>query len=177
MKKFILGCASLFLAGGLMAADLEATVVDSEMGGSTGEIDLNITGGVAPFVVDWVGPAGFTSSDEDLSGLAPGVYTVTVTDTYCGTATLEVEVIEDDNSSLAEEEPDFTLSIYPNPTAGILFLKSNKVIDVVVYNVVGERVMAAQNVQQIDLSNQPAGIYMVQVSSEAGTITRKVTLQ
>ena len=177
MKKVILGVFSFFLiAGGTFAADLEATVVDSDPGASTGEIDLMVNGGVAPFVYDWTGPGGFTSGDQDLSGLLAGTYVVTVTDQYCGIATLEIEVTNGVHSSI-EEQTTFELSVYPNPTAGLLYLVSTEVIDVVVYNVVGERILAATNVKQIDLSGQPSGIYMIQVSSSKGVLTRKVTLQ
>lgn len=176
MKKVVFGILSLFLGMGTMAADLEAVIVDSDPGESTGEIDLTVSGGVAPFVYNWTGPGGFSSTDEDLTGLVAGTYTVTVTDNYCGIAVLEVEVTNGVHTSI-DENPKFELSVYPNPTTGVVFLRSNEVIDVVVYNVVGERVMAANNVKQIDLSDQPRGIYMIQVSSDKGIITRKVTLQ
>ena len=48
---------------------------------STATIDLDITGGTAPYDVLWNLPGLETSTDEDLSDLAPGTYSVTVTDT------------------------------------------------------------------------------------------------
>ncbi|MCA1762008.1 MAG: gliding motility-associated C-terminal domain-containing protein [Flavobacteriales bacterium] len=47
---------------------------------STATIDLEISGGTAPYSVLWDLPGLDTSTDEDLSDLAPGVYAVTVTD-------------------------------------------------------------------------------------------------
>ena len=38
------------------------------------------SGGVQPYSYAWTGPNSFTSSSPDLSGLAPGIYTLTVTD-------------------------------------------------------------------------------------------------
>ncbi len=46
---------------------------------ANGEIDLTVTGGVAPFNIAWTGPDGFTSNAEDLTGLVSGDYSVTVT--------------------------------------------------------------------------------------------------
>ncbi len=39
-------------------------------------------GGVPPFTYHWTGPAGFASSNKDITGLEPGTYSVTVTDGY-----------------------------------------------------------------------------------------------
>lgn len=47
---------------------------------STATIDLEITGGTAPYDILWNLPGLDTSTDEDLSNLAPGTYSVTVTD-------------------------------------------------------------------------------------------------
>ncbi len=49
-------------------------------GASDGSINLIVNGGAAPVSISWTGPDGFTSSDEDLSGLPFGEYCVTVTD-------------------------------------------------------------------------------------------------
>lgn len=177
MKKSVLGIlAVVCLTGGVFGADLEAAVVDALPGESTGEIDLVVNGGVSPYVYSWTGPGGFTSSDEDLFDLAPGTYTVTVTDLYCGTATLNVVVDEVDNSSIDEEKEVFELSVFPNPTSGMVYLTSNTALDVVVFNIVGERVFSAQNITQFDLTGNPVGIYMIQVSSDYGVVTRKITL-
>lgn len=49
-------------------------------GDSTATIDLEISGGTAPYTILWNLPGLETSTDEDLSDLAPGTYSVTVTD-------------------------------------------------------------------------------------------------
>ncbi|NNG27158.1 MAG: hypothetical protein HKM87_06500, partial [Ignavibacteriaceae bacterium] len=43
-------------------------------------IDLDAVGGLAPYSYEWEGPNGFTSTDEDLFEVAPGIYDVTITD-------------------------------------------------------------------------------------------------
>jgi gliding motility-associated-like protein len=48
--------------------------------GSTGEISINPTGGLAPFTFDWSGPNGFVSNQSNISNLNSGEYTLTLTD-------------------------------------------------------------------------------------------------
>lgn len=45
-----------------------------------GSIDVNATGGTAPYTVTWTGPAGYTGSGETITGLAPGTYDGVLTD-------------------------------------------------------------------------------------------------
>lgn len=52
-------------------------------GQSNGAINLSTSGGVAPYTYSWSGPNGFTASTQDITGLAAGTYTVTVTDAAC----------------------------------------------------------------------------------------------
>ena len=51
-------------------------------GFNTGEIDLQIGQGTGtpPYHYEWTGPNGFTSTNEDLDSLSPGVYNLVVTD-------------------------------------------------------------------------------------------------
>ncbi len=45
-----------------------------------GSIDLNVSGGTAPFNFEWTGPDGFSSTTEDIANLFTGNYSVWVTD-------------------------------------------------------------------------------------------------
>lgn len=51
-------------------------------GATDGSIELEITGGSScqGYFVTWVGPNGFSSSTQDISGLVAGVYTVNIVD-------------------------------------------------------------------------------------------------
>ena len=55
-----------------------------------GAIDLEINGGIAPFTVQWTGPDGYADTNEDISGLVIGTYTVLVVDDLGATASIAV---------------------------------------------------------------------------------------
>ncbi|MEL7425828.1 MAG: alkaline phosphatase PhoX [Bacteroidota bacterium] len=61
-------------------------------------------------------------------------------------------------------------SIYPNPTTRLVYL--NAMMDVAVYNASGQRVRVYRNVNQIDVSDLPAGSYFVQ--SESGAVQQLI---
>ena len=49
-------------------------------GDSTGMINVNVVGGTAPYTFAWKGANGFTSSNQNLTNLFAGTYTLIVTD-------------------------------------------------------------------------------------------------
>jgi hypothetical protein len=49
-------------------------------GENTGAIEITPTGGTPNYTYLWTGPDGFTSTAEDISGLAPGEYSLTLAD-------------------------------------------------------------------------------------------------
>jgi hypothetical protein len=55
----------------------------SVFGANDGSINLTTLGGSGTYTYSWTGPNGFTSTNEDISGLFAGTYTVTINDGYC----------------------------------------------------------------------------------------------
>ena len=73
---------------------------------------------------------------------------------------------------------DSSVAIYPNPTAGMLTIKSDHALKTVsVYDVQGRILathLAVNSETTIDLSRYPKGIYFVKVATDAGTKTEKI---
>lgn len=57
-----------------------ANITDALCGTSTGALDVNVMGGTGTYTYAWSGPSGFSATTEDITGLASGSYTLTVTD-------------------------------------------------------------------------------------------------
>ena len=64
-------------------------------GEDTGEIKLEIKGGVPPYTTNIVGPDGYQNTSLTLAGLAPGSYTVTVVDSVGSAATQTYSLVEE----------------------------------------------------------------------------------
>lgn len=69
---------------------LTATTTTPSCTGADGAIDLEVTGGTAPFTYTW----NNGETTEDLAGLAVGSYDVTVTDVNSCSATLSVDIVQ-----------------------------------------------------------------------------------
>lgn len=88
--------------------------------------------------------------------------------------------------SVDDVELDNGVKVFPNPTNGIINinnqLASDDISRVQVYNTLGQIVfdrpvnIAAGDLQSIDLSNQPQGIYYLNIQADKAQITRKISL-
>lgn len=60
-----------------------------------GTINITVIGGKTPYKFAWTGPNGYTSSNEDISGLKAGTYKVTITDAANATKTSSDIILAD----------------------------------------------------------------------------------
>jgi len=75
--------------------------------GIEGEIDLTISGGaVGTYDVSWIGPNGFTSSEEDLFNLEAGEYILNIIDPNGCTVSQSVTIDQPDAPLLATADSD-----------------------------------------------------------------------
>ena len=99
-------------------------VVGSVPEQAEGSIAITVSGGTAPYEFSWLQLDGaFTSGEEDVTGLNPGTYQVTVTDAN-GCSTTSFEITVESIVGIGETETLLALSVYPNPTSDQFYLAS-----------------------------------------------------
>lgn len=77
-----------------------------------------------------------------------------------------------DNFNLLTREPEVT--VYPNPTTGNLhFAAMENVEKVEVYNNIGRLVATFNNQREINISDMPAGLYMLRVTLQGDAVVMK----
>ncbi len=160
-----------------IADDLTAFVTNTKPGTSVGSIDLTVSGGAAPYTYSWTGPNGSLGTSEDISNLKVGTYTVTVTDKYCGVATLTVKVT-DQPMGISAESATNSIILAPNPTNDQFTIRSNEQLQqasIRILNISGKMIRKEENLNgtdfTIDVSGLSAGIYFVEVV-KANTVSR-----
>jgi len=163
-----------------------------------GAIDLTISGGSG--IYDFLWDNGSVS--EDLYDLEDGIYCVTITDVIdttcseqfcftvdCDTGLPHKAIVnqssnEKTGSILTYKEKTLQASIYPNPSLGIFNLEienQSSFYSVYVMDLFGKLIYQIDGVEQdqlqIDLSEQPRGMYFVKVISEDRSVEMKVIKQ
>src|SRR5690606_959178 len=149
--------------------------------GSNGTAGVTVTGGVDPYTYSWTGSNGFASSNQNLSGLAPGNYTVTVTD-YCGNIQTATVVVE---SSVGIKDNSMNnFAVYPNPSTGKFTIEFsqqlNEAYTISVLDLTGRvvyRTTDSVSKKQIDLNNVANGKYILNVKSNTGSRNHSIVIR
>ena len=128
-----------------------------------GEIDLTVSGGVAPYTYTWAN--GETS--EDLFNVTAGFYEVTVMDAN-GCDVITNTIVEEMSVAGIEDMDGIQTSVYPNPTTDVATVTWNSaaVTNITIVNANGQVVqnaaVAMQNTYKVEDLNP--GIYFINLT-------------
>ncbi len=76
------------------------------------------------------------------------------------------------NHSVAEIEGD-GISVFPNPTNGLVCIKGVSVTEVQVYNALGQLVKTVRSSSEVSMDGLPQGIYTLRIMGENGSLVNK----
>jgi hypothetical protein len=76
-------------------------------------------------------------------------------------------------TSVENNHPETNVSLYPNPTSGIVVLKGENITEVQVRNASG-RLIPQKDILRVDISDQPEGIYFLKITTEDGAVSKKI---
>lgn len=159
-----------------------ATITDPTPGGNDATIDVLAPNAIEPVTYTWSN--GETT--QSITGLADGVYSVTITDLVGCTDVLRIAVGEV-SVGIKNTTNNIAFNVYPNPTSGSVYIngKLEKAAEVTleVYNAIGERVITEQLGHiatinaNVDMSRFSNGIYFVRLTAGDRTSMSRVVLE
>lgn len=173
-----------FTVGNFATFAVDGIVTDAACATCTeGAIDITITEGFpdGPYLISWSNGA----TTEDLSGLTPGDYTVTVT-SNSGCSTMVTYTVGNSNSvSTGNTSNPVVMSLYPNPARDQFVLTynfaSNAPVLLQMTNALGEQVLQTvlpsnHGQELIDINHLARGVYFVNVSDGNTSQTVKLII-
>ena len=121
------------------------------------------------------------SSTSFNENIVNGIVTYTVVankGNYYSTPTFIVVNSDFDSSDKVIGVEDMKISLYPNPTSGIIYVELDDSFDAVVYNYQGQVVMREYGCNgQIDMSGLKTGVYFVEIRNTDNRIIEKVIVK
>lgn len=144
--------------------------------GSNGVVDITITGGTSPYSFNWSNGA----TDEDITGLAPGTYTVEVTD-YFGCVTSNSFTVGDLTGIGDFSASAAAIRMYPNPASSFVVIETENatIQHIDVLNMLGQLVYATTGSDfkmTIPTDMMEEGVYIVKIKTNNRIATKQLNL-
>lgn len=144
---------------------------------TAGIITITVTGGTPTYQFNWTGPNGYTSTEEDLSGLSPGLYTLIVTDgNGCVVSNAPVEILDETVGTKTLTTLD--VSVFPNPAKDEVYIAIEDItgFSVRMRSFDGRLMKTWSEEKSLDVSSLPAGVYLLEGISDSKIFRTRVVI-
>lgn len=174
-------CAPTKITGGIV-------IDDDDSGNGDATLSANISGGSGVYTYQWDDPNASTTAT--ISNVPGGrIYNLTVTDSEGCTKSFTSDLVGIWATSI-EEELSVGVSAftaYPNPVSTEVFadieLDRTQEVRIALYDQQGRVVFAKElgnvlaTTESVDVSELSAGMYMLQLTTETGSVMRKISVE
>lgn len=154
--------------------DAGITVVHPTDGYFNGSITLNPSGGTPPYEYSTNNQITW-STTHSWTNLSVGFYVIYVKDAN-GCVHVICIVLHDQNASHVDELSN-SLSLYPNPTYGLLYINSSDLQEIRVFDLSGKQVEIPVSMTSastsLNLDGMATGLYFIELTLRNGNVMRK----
>lgn len=167
-------------------ASVPLSITPETVGQQNGAIDVDISGGIQPYSYEWQDPNGNVISDQqDVDGLAAGIYLLEVTD---GNDCVSLHYFTVQSvSSANQRQLERAIGLFPNPTSGKVNITFKEIeameAGIAVFDLNGKLVSNIENASiaagqyQLDINSQVEGVYLVRILVENQVVTKRLVVQ
>lgn len=143
----------------------------SAAGASDGSVNNTVSGGTTPYTYAWSNGA----STQNLSGIAAGTYTLTLTDAN-GCTVIKDVTVADGPVAVISLDKENELTLFPNPAGDFIEIRSSAAINkLCLKSLNGAEIRSihanGNNSIQISLTELSSGLYFLTVQLENGSIS------
>ncbi len=161
-------------SGATTDVDFSNPVASTLLGGATYGT-ASVGNDILPVMGNLSGAEGFTTP------LGEGDYTFWLNQTG-GISEVELSFVVDQTLSVDDNQlTDSEVTIFPNPAQNTIQISSNHILQkIVLFDILGKEVKTVENgtnTNNIDISQLTSGLYLAKITTQNGSITRRVIKQ
>ena len=140
-------------------------------------IDVTFYGGTPPYSPLWLNEENYVSFEEDISGIDPGLYVLTLLDSHDCRIYAIIEIL--DMTTGLPVLPEDAVTIYPNPVSTSLHIDTRLTGDytVDVYSLLGVKAGSWKNVSEVNVNELSSGMYIVRIDNAEGYYLKRIIIE
>jgi hypothetical protein len=140
---------------------------------TTTSIAISVISGPAPYFFNWSGPNGFAGSEEDLTGVPPGLYSVEIYNGLGNCGAIDSIEILDLNTSITPIT-EWNLQIFPNPANENVYIRGieTEEFTIQLFNTNGQELRSWENNIALNVQDIQTGWYVLKITADKSSVSK-----